>query len=117
MCKMKGERHLYIGGVPRDLSTKGVKKLNKKNKIKNKKSYTTHDLVNKSKLNDLAKSFEISQDISSHYFHLTLQQVIPCCVRQAVKGLYLQPQSVWVILILWFECMEFKIGFKNDGSL
>ena len=30
MCKMKGERHLYIGGVPRDRSTKGAKKLNKK---------------------------------------------------------------------------------------
>ena len=30
MCKMKGEWHLYIGGAPTDLSTKGTKKLNKK---------------------------------------------------------------------------------------
>ena len=54
MCKMKGEWHLYIGGVPTNLSTKGAKNLNKKEKRKSHN--TTHDLVNKSKLNDLAKS-------------------------------------------------------------
>ena len=51
---MKGEGHLYLGEVPTDLSIKGAKMLNKN--IKNKKNHnTTHDLVNKSKLNDLAK--------------------------------------------------------------
>ena len=31
VCKMKGEGHLYIGGVPTDLSIKGAKKkFNKK---------------------------------------------------------------------------------------
>ena len=51
---MKGEGHLSIGGAPTDLSTKGAKILNKKKK-KKKSHNTTHDLVNKSKLNDLAK--------------------------------------------------------------
>ena len=40
-----------------DLSTKGAKMLNKKKKKKRRRSHnTTHDLVNKSKLNDLGKS-------------------------------------------------------------
>ena len=39
-----------------DLSTKGAKMLNKKGKMKKRSHNTTHDLVNKSKLNDLAKS-------------------------------------------------------------
>ena len=42
MCKMKGEGHLYIGGAPMDLSTKGTKKkLNKKINQK-KKVITKH---------------------------------------------------------------------------
>ena len=43
-----------------DLSTKSAKMLNKKKKKKEKRKRrshnTTHDLVNKSKLNDLGKS-------------------------------------------------------------